>query len=729
MLEAAPLGVEQVGRPVQGDDGLARARPAGDLGDAPGGGPDGLVLVPLDRRDDVAHLPAAAAGEGGHQGAVADDDDVVRRLRHHEVVLDPDDTRPAAAQHASAHDAHRVDGRRPVEGRRRRRPPVDDERLVVVVAHPEPADVPHLALGRGGVLLAEVEPAEDEPLVLRVDHRPAPGGGEDEGVALEEPGHLLVAHVTGAVGAAAGHAVGLDVAGAQRRLLQLGVDAVDVRLLGRDLPRDVGGRLGLARVVGRHEAELSSPGRGHGTHQSRRVRARARPGRHEGRRPGGRRARPPAAGPRLGRVKVLVIGSGAREHAVVRALSLDPAVDAVVAAPGNPGIEAVARCEPLPGGVSDAEAVVALARRHDVGLVVVGPEAPLVAGVADAVRSAGFPCFGPSARAARLEGSKAFAKEVMSAADVPTGMAHVCTTPEELADALDALGAPHVVKDDGLAAGKGVVVTDDRAAALEHGLACLDKPDGRVVVEEYLDGPEVSLFCVCDGTDVLPLSPAQDFKRVGDGDAGPNTGGMGAYSPLDWAPDGLVDDVVRRIARPVVDEMARRGTPFVGVLYVGLALTTRGPRVIEFNVRFGDPETQVVLERLRTPLGQLLLAAAEGRLAETEPLRWADEHAVTVVVAARDYPAAPRTGDAVTGVDDVPGAPDAYVLHAGTGRDADGVLVSAGGRVLSVVGRGATLAEARERAYVAVDAVGLDGSHHRRDIAERAERGEVTVPA
>lgn len=428
-------------------------------------------------------------------------------------------------------------------------------------------------------------------------------------------------------------------------------------------------------------------------------------------------------------MKVLVIGSGAREHAIVRALSLDPALDAVVAAPGNPGIEAVALCEPLPGGVTDVDAVLEVARRHEVGLVVVGPEAPLVAGVADAVRAAGIPCFGPSAAAARLEGSKAYAKEVMSAADVPTAMAHVCTTEDELADALDALGAPHVVKDDGLAAGKGVVVTDDRAEALAHGLACLAKDDGRVVVEEFLDGPEVSLFCLCDGESVVPLTPAQDFKRIGDGDTGPNTGGMGAYSPLDWAPDGLVDDVVARIAQPVVDEMARRGAPFVGVLYVGLALTRRGPRVIEFNVRFGDPETQVVLDRLRTPLAQVLLAAAEGRLAQAEPLRWSDEHAVTVVVAADGYPGTPRTGDPLDGLDAVPGDPDAYVLHAGTARDADGVLVSAGGRVLSVVARGADLAQARERVYAAVDAVRLDGAQHRLDIAEKAQRGEVTVPA
>ncbi|MBM6404470.1 phosphoribosylamine--glycine ligase [Phycicoccus sp. CSK15P-2] len=427
-------------------------------------------------------------------------------------------------------------------------------------------------------------------------------------------------------------------------------------------------------------------------------------------------------------MKVLVIGSGAREHALVRALALDPVVDAVIAAPGNPGIAEVALVEPVAAGGSDPDDVVRLATRLAADLVVVGPEAPLVAGVADVVRAAGIPCFGPSAAAARLEGSKAFAKEVMSAADVPTGMAHVCSRTEEVEEALDALGAPHVVKEDGLAAGKGVVVTDDRDTALEHARACLDKPNGRVVVEEYLDGPEASLFCVCDGETVVPLSLAQDFKRVGDGDTGPNTGGMGAYCPLDWAPEGLVDDVVARIAQPVVDEMARRGTPFAGVLYVGLALTARGPRVIEFNVRFGDPETQVVLARLRTPLAQLLLAAAEGRLAEAEPLRWSEEHAVTVVVASEGYPGTPRTGDAVGGLDALPGAPEVYALHAGTGTDDDGLLVSSGGRVLSVVATGTSLAEARDRVYAAVGTVELAGSHHRRDIAAAAERGEVTVP-
>jgi len=426
-------------------------------------------------------------------------------------------------------------------------------------------------------------------------------------------------------------------------------------------------------------------------------------------------------------VKVLVVGSGAREHAIVRSLSLDQTVDAVLAAPGNPGIETVARCEPLPGGVSDAAGVVGLAVSLGVDLVVIGPEAPLVAGVADEVRAAGIACFGPSAEAARLEGSKAFAKEVMSGAEVPTGLAHVCTTVAQVEEALDALGAPHVVKDDGLAAGKGVVVTDDRAEALAHARACLAKPDGAVVVEEYLAGPEVSLFCICDGTTVVPLSPAQDFKRVMDGDAGPNTGGMGAYSPLGWAPGGLVDDVVARVAQPVVDEMRRRGTPFAGVLYVGLAMTPRGPRVIEFNARFGDPETQVVLARLLTPLGGLLLAAAEGTLADVEPLRWSDEHAVTVVVAAQGYPGTPRTGDPIEGLDALPGEPAAYVLHAGTARDDSGALVSAGGRVLSVVASGASLAQARERVYAAVEGIELPGSHHRTDIALLAERGEVCV--
>ncbi len=426
-------------------------------------------------------------------------------------------------------------------------------------------------------------------------------------------------------------------------------------------------------------------------------------------------------------MKVLVIGTGAREHAIVKALGADPEVDAVIVAPGNPGMDVVALCEALPDGLLDGNGIVELARRHAVDLVVVGPEAPLVAGVADVVREAGYAVFGPSAQAARLEGSKSFAKEVMAAADVPTAMARVCTDLDEVADALDTLGAPHVVKDDGLAAGKGVVVTDDRDEALAHARACLAKDGGTVVIEEFLDGPEVSLFCLCDGGTVVPLAPAQDFKRVGDGDEGPNTGGMGAYSPLDWAPASMVDELVSRVARPTVEEMARRGTPFVGVLYIGVAITSRGPRVIEFNARFGDPETQVVLARLQTPLGGLLRAAAAGSLDTVGPLNWSGEHAVTVVVASHGYPATPRTGDPVTGLDAAADVPTAYVLHAGTARGEDGTLVSAGGRVLSVVALGESLSQARERVYEAVDHIELEGSHHRTDIALAAERNELHV--
>jgi len=410
-------------------------------------------------------------------------------------------------------------------------------------------------------------------------------------------------------------------------------------------------------------------------------------------------------------VRVLVVGSGGREHALVRALLADPEVTEVVAAPGNAGIAAEVATRPL--AVAEPAAVAALAVDLSVDLVVVGPEAPLVAGAADAVRAAGIACFGPSAAAARLEGSKAFAKEVMTAAGVPTARALVCTTGSEAAAALDELGAPYVVKDDGLAAGKGVVVTDDREAALAHAASC-----ERVVVEEYLDGPEVSVFGVTDGTTVVPLVPAQDFKRVGDGDTGPNTGGMGAYSPLPWTPPDLVDEVLATVLQPTVDEMARRGTPFAGLLYAGLALTSRGVRVIEFNARFGDPETQVVLARLRSPLGSLLRAAAVGSLASFGPLDWSPDAAVTVVVAAKGYPESPRTGDPVEGLAGAPSGPGgSYVLHAGTRRDEDGRVVSAGGRVLSAVGTGPDVPTARGRAYDAVAGISLDGAHWRHDIA------------
>ncbi|MFI8307574.1 phosphoribosylamine--glycine ligase [Streptomyces sp. NPDC085927] len=420
-------------------------------------------------------------------------------------------------------------------------------------------------------------------------------------------------------------------------------------------------------------------------------------------------------------MKVLVIGSGAREHALCRSLSLDPDVTALHCAPGNAGIAEVAELHRV--DALDGAAVSALAARLGADLVVVGPEAPLVAGVADAVRDAGIPAFGPSKEAAQLEGSKAFAKDVMAGAGVPTARSYVCTTPDEAATALDAFGAPYVVKDDGLAAGKGVVVTDDIEEAKAHADACR-----QVVIEEYLDGPEVSLFAVTDGVTVLPLQPAQDFKRALDGDAGPNTGGMGAYSPLPWADPKLVDEVVQSVLQPTVDELRRRGTPFSGLLYAGLAITSRGVRVIEFNARFGDPETQVVLARLKTPLAGVLMAAATGNLADLEPLRWSDDAAVTVVVASHNYPGTPRTGDPVTGLDEVAAqdAPHAYVLHAGTKREGD-ATVSAGGRVLSVTATGEDLTEARERAYRAVARLRLDGSQHRTDIAAEAAEAAKTA--
>ncbi|MFC9844368.1 phosphoribosylamine--glycine ligase [Streptomyces sp. NPDC060223] len=413
-------------------------------------------------------------------------------------------------------------------------------------------------------------------------------------------------------------------------------------------------------------------------------------------------------------MKVLVIGSGAREHALCRSLSLDPDVTALYCAPGNAGIAEVAELHAV--DALDGAAVAALATELGAELVIVGPEAPLVAGVADAVRAAGIPAFGPSKEAAELEGSKAFAKDVMAGAGVPTARSYVCTTPDEVEEALDAFGAPYVVKDDGLAAGKGVVVTDDLAKARDHANAC-----DRVVIEEFLDGPEVSLFAITDGETVVPLQPAQDFKRALDGDEGPNTGGMGAYSPLPWADPKLVEEVMETVLQPTVDELRRRGTPFSGLLYAGLAITSRGVRVIEFNARFGDPETQVVLARLKTPLSGVLLAAANGTLADLEPLRWSDAAAVTVVVASHNYPDTPRTGDPITGLDEVAAqdAPHAYVLHAGTRRDGDSV-VSAGGRVLSVTATGTDLTEARERAYAAVARIGLDGSQHRTDIAAKA---------
>ncbi len=416
-------------------------------------------------------------------------------------------------------------------------------------------------------------------------------------------------------------------------------------------------------------------------------------------------------------MKTLVIGTGGREHALALALSRDPSVTEVHAAPGNPGIAAFAtlhEVDPLnPVAVAD------LAERLGSDLVVVGPEAPLVAGVADAVRERGISCFGPSAEAAQLEGSKAFAKDVMAAAEVPTAMAHVCETAEQIDEALDAFGPPYVVKDDGLAAGKGVVVTEDRAIARAHAVAC-----ERVVIEEFLDGPEVSLFAITDGTTVFPLQPAQDFKRIGDDDEGPNTGGMGAYTPLPWAPDDLVEDVLARVLQPTVDELARRGTIFSGLLYAGLALTSRGTKVIEFNARFGDPETQPLMALLDSPLGVLLKGAADGVLHQLEPPRWKAGSAVAVVMASAGYPESSSNGDVITGIEQAQTEAQCDVIHAGTALR-DGDLVTAGGRVLAVTAVGSDLAEARAHAYAGVSAITFDGAQFRTDIAAKAAAGEV----
>jgi phosphoribosylamine---glycine ligase len=408
-------------------------------------------------------------------------------------------------------------------------------------------------------------------------------------------------------------------------------------------------------------------------------------------------------------VKTLVIGTGGREHALARALSLDPGVTEVHAAPGNPGIASVATLhdvDPLNGAD-----VAALAEKLGVDLVVVGPEAPLVAGVADAVTERGIACFGPSAEAARLEGSKAFAKDVMAAAGVPTAAARLCLTASEAASALDEFGAPYVVKDDGLAAGKGVVVTSDRAAALAHAEGC-----ERVVVEEFLDGPEVSLFAITDGTTVYPLQPAQDFKRIHEGDRGPNTGGMGAYTPLPWAPEDLVDEVLSTVLQPTVDELARRGTPFRGLLYAGLALTSRGVRVVEFNARFGDPETQPLLALLGSPLSPLLLGAATGNLADVPPPVFRPGAAVAVVLASAGYPESSSKGDVISGVEAADALDGVHVIQAGTALSGED-LVTAGGRVLAVVGTGRDVESARRAAYSGVEEIEFEGAQYRTDIA------------
>ena len=422
-------------------------------------------------------------------------------------------------------------------------------------------------------------------------------------------------------------------------------------------------------------------------------------------------------------MRVLVIGSGAREHALLLGLRKDPGVDYLAVAPGNAGTAAVA--EQYDVDVTSADEVTALATRLRVDLVVIGPEVPLALGVADAVRAAGIACFGPSKDAARIEGSKAFAKDVMAAAGVRTAASETVDSPAHLDAALDrfgpAVGQPAwVVKDDGLAAGKGVVVTADRAEARAHAATLLDSGHP-VLLESFLDGPEVSLFCLVDGATVVPLVAAQDFKRVADGDTGPNTGGMGAYAPLPWLPESVESAIVHDVVEPVAAEMVRRGCPFSGLLYAGLAITSDGPAVVEFNCRFGDPETQAVLALLTSPLGPVLYATAAGTLAHIAPLQWDNGYAVTVVLAAENYPGRPRFGDVITG------AEADGVLHAGTARRDDGAIVSSGGRVLSVVGTGADLAAARADAYRVLSSVRLPGSHFRTDIGLAAEQGRITV--
>nr|WP_275436368.1 phosphoribosylamine--glycine ligase [Helcobacillus sp. ACRRO] len=426
-------------------------------------------------------------------------------------------------------------------------------------------------------------------------------------------------------------------------------------------------------------------------------------------------------------VKILVVGHGGREHAIVRRLSLDSPAPEIHAAPGNPGIAELATVHDI--AVTDHQGIIALARDLAIDLVVIGPEAPLVNGLADDLTAAGITVFGPSQAAAQLEGSKDFAKSVMHRAGVPTSRSVTVTKLQDVEAALDAMNpsgrVPYVVKDDGLAAGKGVVVSIFKEDALDHAEAALSAPGGRVVIEEFLDGPELSVFCISDGTTVRALAPAQDFKRAFNFDQGPNTGGMGAYSPLPWIEtESVLEEVVRTVAQPTVDAMREDGTPFVGILYCGLSRTKQGLRVIEFNARFGDPETQVVLERLASPFAPLLLAAAKGELDQAEPLRWHDHAAVTVVLASEGYPKSARKGDVIGGIEKAEEF-GAHIIHAGTALNPRGELVSDGGRVLSVVAVGESLEDARSRAQMAISHITLPGSHFRTDIAQRAAAGEV----
>jgi phosphoribosylamine---glycine ligase len=415
-------------------------------------------------------------------------------------------------------------------------------------------------------------------------------------------------------------------------------------------------------------------------------------------------------------VRVLVIGSGGREHALARSLARDRDVAQLHAAPGNPGIGEIAELHDV--AATDPASVTALATKIAADLVVIGPEAPLVAGAVDALREAGISAFGPGQGAAMIEGSKSFAKQVMTAAGVPTAAARTCHAESEAAAALAEFGPPYVVKADGLAAGKGVVVTSDPATAMAHARA-----SGTVVIEEFLDGPEVSVFALADGATAIPLLPAQDYKRAEDGNAGPNTGGMGAYAPLAWAPANLAAQTLADVMLPTLAELRRISRPYSGLLYAGLCLTERGLRVIEFNARFGDPETQVVLDRLGTPLAGLLAACAAGELAGVPLPTWLPGAAVTVVIAAEGYPASPERGDTIDGLAEAGRVPGSYVLHAGTAYDGSGQLAASGGRVLNVVGTGPDLSVARARAYQAAALIRIRGGWYRSDIAAEPAPG------
>jgi phosphoribosylamine--glycine ligase len=419
-------------------------------------------------------------------------------------------------------------------------------------------------------------------------------------------------------------------------------------------------------------------------------------------------------------MKILVLGQGAREHAIIQSLiGTGTPAEHIVAAPGNAGIADEVRTVPNLDPNSPA-AVTVFAKEEGIDLVVVGPEAPLVAGVSDALRAEGIAVFGPSQKAAALEGSKSFAKEVMAAAGVPTGMARECSTIEEVETAMAAFGAPYVIKADGLASGKGVIVTSDRDAALDHARKFIDLG---ILVEEFLEGQEVSLFFLSDGKSVLPLAPAQDFKRAYDHDAGPNTGGMGAYSPLPWLPEGFVAEVEASVALPTVHELARLGAPFVGLLYCGLIITDRGIRVIEFNARFGDPETQVVLRRLVTPLANLLHKAAIGQLTSAPEPEFSKDVAITVVLASEGYPETSAPNRAITGLSPALSDDHITIAHAATKVEGD-ELMATGGRVLSVVSLAGSFTKARRHAYEAIAKIQLKGSHFRKDIAKKVADAE-----